>query len=405
MSKLHTSEKQQIRSEQNVAKTMKSKTKRQNPKPESKTKKRKAAHPLHPGRHPTPTNRPTPNECRHATTALSNLHPHVTKKNDVHRQTWLESCGRRSSVIDSVVSTMLSQNTTEANSTAAFSSLKKAYPTWDHVADCDDLEAIEAAVRVAGLAKTRARRIRDLVRTVREERGGTLPVSMEYIRGMTDDGIKRELGRFKGLGPKTISCVLLFALGRDEFPVDTHVLRISQKLGWVPVHATREGAYEHLNQKVPKDVKLDLHCLLVAHGKRCHKCAANGRPQFPAKDGSKLKCPLVNLPSISANIAKGREDAGSGVKKDKVKVEHPGECVNTIGKRAIKQEADVNESSIVKQEANVAGFNTVKQEANVIGSHEVKQESSRTGFRVVKQEVDEINTQNTVKRQVKQERI
>ena len=87
--------------------------------------------------------------------------------------------------------------------------------------------------------------------------------------------------------------MLLFALLRPDFPVDTHVLRISKMLRWVPSSATRESAYVHLNEMVPDEVKMDLHCLLVTHGKHCHRCAANGKPQFPPKDGTKLDCPLV----------------------------------------------------------------------------------------------------------------
>ena len=103
------------------------------------------------------------------------------------------------------------------------------------------------------------------------------------------------LSQFKGLGPKTISCVLLFALARPEFPVDTHVLRISKQMKWIPSDSTRESAYELMNSIVPSSIKMDLHCLLVTHGKHCHRCAANNRPQFPPKDGSKLICPLLQI--------------------------------------------------------------------------------------------------------------
>lgn len=240
--------------------------------------------------------RPNPEECRLATAGLASLHPQVVARNDDRRQTLLEGCGMRASVTDAVISTMLSQNTTDANSKAAFASLKKAFPGgWDEVATCDDIAKIESAIRVAGLAKTRASRIQSLLRTLKYERGQDVAPSLEYLRSMSNDEVKIELSRFKGLGPKTISCVLLFALGRPEFPVDTHVLRITRNLGWVPSNATRESAYEHLNATVPDDVKMDLHCLLVTHGKHCHRCAANGKPQFPPKKGGKLVCPLVRL--------------------------------------------------------------------------------------------------------------
>mmetsp|Transcript_46267 Transcript_46267/g.69796 ORF Transcript_46267/g.69796 Transcript_46267/m.69796 type:complete len:455 (-) Transcript_46267:55-1419(-) len=261
--------------------------------------------------------RPTAAECHFATAALAALHPHVVEANDDRRKTLLESCGMRDSVTDAIVSTMLSQNTTDANSKAAYASLKKTLKgngddIWAAVEACDNIEKIENAIRVAGLAKTRSERIHSLLRTVKEERGS---ISMEYLRDMTDEEIKAELGRFKGLGPKTISCVLLFALGRPEFPVDTHVLRITQKMGWVWSDATRESAYEHLNRMVPAEVKLDLHCLLVTHGKQCHRCAANGRPQFPPKDGSKIKCPLFDYsPSLKMMASSGDDKENANIK-------------------------------------------------------------------------------------------
>ena len=236
--------------------------------------------------------RPSVHESRYATLSLAKIHPYVINKNDKGRKTMLEACGMRNSITDSIISTMLSQNTTDKNSKAAWASLKKNFPNWDLVVECDDIAKIEESIRVAGLAKTRAERIQGMLRIVKKERG---EASLEYIRDYNDEQVKAELKRFKGLGPKTISCVLLFALGRNEFPVDTHVLRITQKMGWVPSSASREHAYEYLNEMIPNDVKMDLHCLLVRHGKVCHSCAANGRPQFPPDDGSKLECPLVSV--------------------------------------------------------------------------------------------------------------
>ena len=69
---------------------------------------------------------------------------------------------------------------------------------------------------------------------------------------------------------------MLFALKREDFPVDTHIHRISASIGWTPKAATREQAYEHLRRKVPASVCHDLHVLLVAHGKVCRRCSASG---------------------------------------------------------------------------------------------------------------------------------
>jgi endonuclease-3 len=246
------------------------------------------------------TPRPTEDECRYATASLSTLHPEIIDSNDKRRKRLLlESCGGQDTITDSVIHTMLSQNTTDANKNAAWANLKKAFPNWDEVAECADIRLIENVIKVAGLAKTRAERMQTILRTVKAERG---EASLDYIHDFSDEQIKTELSRFKGLGPKTISCVLLFALGRDEFPVDTHVLRIAQKMGWVSNGSSREKAYDYLNEMIPNDLKMDLHCLLVRHGKVCHRCAANGRPQFPPQDGGKLDCPLTKVSSWAGSM-------------------------------------------------------------------------------------------------------
>mmetsp|Transcript_17429 Transcript_17429/g.25170 ORF Transcript_17429/g.25170 Transcript_17429/m.25170 type:complete len:365 (+) Transcript_17429:84-1178(+) len=236
--------------------------------------------------------RPTPEECLYVTMELAKLHPDVVDRNDERRKETLGLCGGRETVADGVVNTILSQNTTSANSTRAFANLKKAFPTWEHLLKEDTPTRLEEAIRCGGLAKVKSGRIYEMFQTIQKERGSP---SMEYLREFSDDEIKKDLNRFRGMGPKTISCVMLFAMGRPEFPVDTHVLRITKQMGWVGPSTSREEAYVFLNQRVPAKLKLDLHCLLISHGKQCHRCAARGKPQFPPKDGSKLNCPLVSV--------------------------------------------------------------------------------------------------------------
>mmetsp|Transcript_37179 Transcript_37179/g.42434 ORF Transcript_37179/g.42434 Transcript_37179/m.42434 type:complete len:396 (-) Transcript_37179:134-1321(-) len=231
-----------------------------------------------------------------AVDGLALLHPEVVEENKQRRKSIRESGNSTEGdpITDSVIETMLSQNTTAANSSEAFRRLKCAFPAWDDVVDLpeDDLSRLEEVIKIAGLSRIRAQRIHAILSTLHRERQ---KASFEYLRSMPDTEIKAELRRFKGLGPKTISCVLMFSLARPEFPVDTHVMRIAKSLKWVSSGATRESAYDYLNQIVPSQLKMDLHCLLVTHGRHCHNCAANHRPQFPPKDGSKLLCPLVEL--------------------------------------------------------------------------------------------------------------
>lgn len=121
---------------------------------------------------------------------------------------------------------------------------------------------------------------------------------MEYIRTMSDDDAKKELCSFKGVGPKTAACVLLFAMRRHEFPVDTHVKRITARLGWMPAASTPERAYEVLNKCLPDDIKYALHILLVEHGRKICKARA---PQC-------TECPLSHLcPTASVMNVKAEE--------------------------------------------------------------------------------------------------
>jgi endonuclease-3 len=238
--------------------------------------------------------RPSPQECAYVVKELGKLHPDVLDDTEQRRN--MGSCGRQTDILDGVISTMLSQNTTNANSTRAFANLKKAFHSWEQVVKLETTKNLEDAIRCAGLAQIRAGRIMKLCKTLQEERQSP---SLEYLRDWSNEDISKELIRFPGLGKKTISCVLLFTLGREEFPVDTHVHRISKQLKWIPSGYSRDDAYDYLNETVPSPLKLDLHCLLIEHGRQCHRCAARGKPQFPPKDGTKLNCPLVNLSKTS----------------------------------------------------------------------------------------------------------
>jgi len=167
-------------------------------------------------------------------------------------------------VLDSLVGTILSQNTTDVNSHRAFQALKKRFATWEEVRTAVPAE-VEEAIRSGGLAAIKTSRIQVILNQLLEERG---ECSLEHMREMETEAVKQELTRFKGVGAKTVSCVLMFCLHRAEFPVDTHVWKIALALGWVPKNADRDQTYAHLNVCVPDDIKYDLHVLLVEHGKR-----------------------------------------------------------------------------------------------------------------------------------------
>ena len=202
----------------------------------------------------------------------------------------LPSPPARKSILDSLVRTILSQNTTDKTSAVAFARLKEGLPTWSQVLDAPEGVA-EELVRCGGLAEVKMERVRAILRDDRVRTDGE--PSLEWLHAKPDAEVKRVLTSFKGVGPKTVACVMMFTMGRAEFPVDTHVLHIAKKLGWLPQDASREQAYEHLNRRVPNECKLDLHVLLVEHGKCCAKCAKNGKLQ--KKEAAVDACPLVDL--------------------------------------------------------------------------------------------------------------
>ncbi|KAL3761387.1 hypothetical protein ACHAW5_005000 [Stephanodiscus triporus] len=304
--------------------------------------------------------RPTPTECHLVVHELGKLHPDVISNNDerrvaleLQRQQTNESRTKNRSnvpITDAIISTMLSQNTTAANQDRAFASLKAAFPGgWEQVATELNTSRIQDAIRVAGLAQVRAERLLSMLQVILSERG---EANFEYLQHYkSNDDIVQELSRFKGMGPKTISCVLLFALGRPDFPVDTHVLRISKQMGWVPQSYSREAAYRYLNDLIPDECKLDLHCLLVAHGKQCNRCAARGRAQFPPAE--QWACPMAAIKNgklVAANIC--ANFATLDQKPAAVKEENQFESTYLF--RAAKPEPDrANPSSeiLIKKEA------------------------------------------------------
>ena len=207
----------------------------------------------------------------------------------------LPSPPARKSILDSLVRTILSQNTTDKTSAVAFARLKEGLPTWSSVLDAPEGVA-EELVRCGGLAEVKMERVRAILRDDRV-RTDSEP-SLEWLHSKPDEEVKAVLTSFKGVGPKTVACVMMFTMGRAEFPVDTHVLHIAKKLGWLPADASREQAYEHLNRRVPNECKLDLHVLLVEHG----KCCAQGAPRTAS---SRRRCAVdaaARRPILDARV-------------------------------------------------------------------------------------------------------
>jgi endonuclease-3 len=181
--------------------------------------------------------------------------------------------------VSELVLTILSQNTSDANSGRAFARLLAAFPTWEAVADAP-LGALVEAIRPGGLAPTKAPRIRAALRDIRKRTGS---FELGFLGELPLDEAREWLRSIEGVGPKTAACVLLFALGRPAMPVDTHVFRVAGRLGLVPSRAagaamTPEKAHALLEAMVAPEGYYTFHIGLIKHGRRV--CGAQ-RPRCP----------------------------------------------------------------------------------------------------------------------------
>ena len=165
--------------------------------------------------------------------------------------------------MDVLIGTVLSQNTSDRNSDRAFEKLKGAFPRWEEVLE-SDLKPVVRAIQSGGLANQKARRIREILRWLKRRQG---KLSLEFLDGMDSETIKKDLGRLKGVGPKTIHCLLLFGLGREAFPVDTHILRIGMRLGFIPERMTGDKAHSWMAPLIPDRKCLSLHINLIRFGR------------------------------------------------------------------------------------------------------------------------------------------
>ncbi|KAI0424586.1 DNA glycosylase [Xylaria sp. FL1042] len=224
--------------------------------------------------------RPTASECKLAHSILTSLHGARARPESLGQRTEAPAtragCGDSASVLDALVRTILSQNTSDANSTRAKLSMDATYggsDAWDAIV-AGGREKLAKTIESGGLAVVKSRVILDILAQTRERYG---VYSLDHLFGASDEDAMREMLSFKGVGPKTASCVLLFCLRRASFAVDTHVHRITGLLGWRPEGASRDQTHAHLDARIPDEDKYGLHVLLVRHGRECEECRAGGK--------------------------------------------------------------------------------------------------------------------------------
>lgn len=199
--------------------------------------------------------------------------------------------------LDTLVLTILSQNTNDLNRDRAYASLREEFPEWRDVLAAPTSK-VEAAIRVGGLSRQKSLRIRELLRWTSKRFGA---LDLEALRDMETDEIRTLMEPLKGVGPKTLSILLLFSLGREAFPLDTHCLRILKRLAVLPEGITATEAHRVMDGLVRPGRSMPLHLNLIRFGReRCH---ARG-PECPG-------CPLKRLCIFEGKTSK-RSSGGHG---------------------------------------------------------------------------------------------
>ncbi len=195
---------------------------------------------------------------------------------------------RRTDPLEELVLTVLSQNTSDANSSRAYESLRARFPAWEELAAAR-VSSVAAAIRSGGLANVKAPRLLAILREIREREGG---FDLSWMRRAPDEEVRDYLRSLPGVGPKTVAVVLAFSLGRPAMPVDTHVHRVTGRLGWLPPKTSAERAHAVLEELVPVDIRVELHLGLITLGREVCKA---GRPRCE-------ECPLADLCPTSPTV-------------------------------------------------------------------------------------------------------
>lgn len=183
----------------------------------------------------------------------------------------------RKGPLEELVNTILSQNTNDTHRDVAYRRLRDRFPTWEAVRDAP-VEALVEAIRPAGLAPSKAPRIQQALRRITEEQGA---LTLDFLADLPLEEARRWLLSLEGVGPKTAAIVLLFSLDKPAFPVDTHIYRVTRRLGLLPPQVSREQAHTLLETAIPAPLYYPLHLNLIEHGRQvcqarrphCERCA------------------------------------------------------------------------------------------------------------------------------------
>lgn len=190
--------------------------------------------------------------------------------------------------VSELVSTILSQNTNDINRDVAFQRLRARFGTWEEVRDADPAVVV-AAIRPAGLANQKGPRIQEALRFVSRERG---ELTLDFLADWPVDRARAWLSSINGVGPKTAAIVLLFCFAMPAFPVDTHIHRVTRRLGLIGARVSREQAHDVLAALVDPADYYSFHLNVIRHGRqvcdsrspRCGACVLRDLCDYAGQD-------------------------------------------------------------------------------------------------------------------------
>jgi endonuclease-3 len=180
--------------------------------------------------------------------------------------------------IAELILTVLSQSTNDRNRDVAYLALRERFPLWEEVRDAP-VDEIEAAIRPGGISKIKSARIKSILRAITDTAPSHTdsaevredPLSLDWLPGLSVPEAQRYLTSLPGVGRKTAACVLLFALGMHDVPVDTHVSRVGTRLALFRPGAPFEEMHDTMLEITPPGEELELHLNMLRHGRRtCH---------------------------------------------------------------------------------------------------------------------------------------
>ena len=196
--------------------------------------------------------------------------------------------------LDELIFTVLTQHTSDLNAERSYDALRKVMPTWASVIEAET-QKIADAIHHGGLANQKSVRIQKILIEILHRLGH---FELEFLSDLPLEEARSWLTSLPGVGPKTAAVVMAFSLKMPAFPVDTHILRVSKRLGLIGRKVSADQAHPIMENMIPSNNRYDMHVLLITHGRqickarvpqcgRCpldQECPASTKKQTASRD-------------------------------------------------------------------------------------------------------------------------